>query len=155
MTGIRGILAGLTIGSAIISLPAAAQSGSSSSLTHTVSVTVPPRVKVQVANLSVSTPGVVRNSAVQTKTDGLALTIKASRAWVLTIGSASDVAASKSSLQWSSDSSSGFSTVTDRHAVVASGVRSFDAEDANLFFRSATSGRVSQGEPVVLTVTAP
>jgi len=161
MAGIRGILAGLVIGSVIISLPAAAQAQSSASLTHTVSVTVPPRVKVQVANFSVSTPGVVRNAAVQTKTDGLSLTIKASRAWVLTIGSASDIAASKSQLQWSSDSSSGFSTVTDRHAVVATGERSFDAEDANLFFRSATSGRASapggsgQGEPVVLTVTAP
>jgi hypothetical protein len=132
MAGTRAILAALAIGSAIISLPAAAQSSSSSSLTHTVSVTVPPRVKVQVANLSVSTPGMVRNSVVQAKTDGLSLTIKGSRTWVLTAGSASDVTASKSELQWSSDSSSGFSSVT----VPAHGIH-------------------RQGKPVVLTVTAP
>jgi hypothetical protein len=161
MAGIRGILAGLAISSAIIAVPAVAQSGASASLTHTVSVTVPPRVKVQVANLSVSTPGLVRNAASQMKTDGLALTVKASRAWVLTIGSASDVAASKSHLQWSSDNGSEFSTVTSTHAVVASGVRSFDAADAKLFFRSATSERARtatgdmQHRQVVLTVSAP
>ena len=144
----RGILAALAIGSAIISLPAAAQSGSSASLTHTVSVTVPPRVKVQVASLSVATPGFVRNAG-QTTTDGLALTIKASRAWVLTVGSAS-----KSDLQWSSDSSSGFSTVGNTHVAVASGVRSFETQDANLFFRNGAVGR-EQSEAVVLTVAAP
>lgn len=132
MAGTRGILLALAIGSAAISLPAAAQSGSSSSLTHTVSVTVPPRVKVQVANLSVSTPGVVRNAG-QTKTDGLALTIKASRAWVLTASSASDASASKPNLQWSGDSSSGFSTVTNKYVVNAG----------------------ARGEPILLTVAAP
>ena len=119
MAGTRGILAALVIGSAVISLPAAAQSGSSSSLTHTVSVTVPPRVKVQVASLSVATPGFVRNAG-QTKTDGLALTIKASRAWVLTVGSASQASGSKSNLQWSGDSSSGLSTETNKYIVNAS-----------------------------------
>ena len=128
----RGILAALAIGSAIISLPAAAQPGSSASLTHTVSVTVPPRVKVQVSNFSVPTPGVVRNVS-QPKTDGLTLTINASRAWVLTAGSASDATAPKSSLKWSSDSSSGLSTVFIKRAAVA---------DTN-------------GEPIVLTVAAP
>ena len=153
MAGIRGILAGLVVGSAIVSLPAVAQSSASVSLTHTVSVTVPPRVKVQVANHSVSTPAMVRNS-VQTKTDGLALTVSATRAWVLTIGSASDAAAAKSRLQWSTDGSSGFSTVTDRHAVVAAGVRSFESKDASLFFRTATAPR-GQSESIVLTVAAP
>lgn len=129
----REILLALAIGSAVISLPAAAQSGSSSSLTHTVSVTVPPRVKVQVANLSVSTPGLVRNAVGQTKTDGIALTIKASRAWVLTVGSASDASASMSSLQRSSDSRSGFSTVTIKRSKVDN----------------------AQGAPIVLTIAAP
>ena len=128
----RGILAAFAIGSAIISLPAAAQSGSSASLTHTVSVTVPSRVKVQVANFSVPTPGVVKNVS-QTKTDGLSLTINASRAWVLTAGSASDAAASKSSFRWTSDSSSGLSTAFIKRSAVAN----------------------TNGEPVVLTVAAP
>ena len=132
MGGTRGILAALAIGSAIIAVPAAAQSGSSASLTHTVSVTVPARVKVQVSNFSVPTPGVVRNVG-QTKTDGLALTINASRAWVLTAGSASDATASKSSHKWSSNSSSGLSSVFIKRAAVA---------DTN-------------GEPIVLTVAAP
>lgn len=128
----RGILAAFAIGSAIISLPAGAQSGSSASLTHTVSVTVPPRVKVQVANLSVPTLGVVKNAS-ETKTDGLTLTINASRAWVLTAGSAPDAAASKSSLKWSSDSRSGLSTAFIKRSAVAN----------------------TNGEPIVLTVAAP
>ena len=133
MAGTRGILAAFVIGSAIMSLPAAAQSGSSSSLTHTVSVTVPPRVRVQVANLSHSPLGMVRNAARQTKTDGLSLTIKASRAWVLTVGSPSSASASKPNLQTSSDNSSGFSTVTIKRAEVAN----------------------PRGGPIVLTVAAP
>ena len=128
----RGILAAFAIGSAVIALPAAAQSGSSASLTHTVSVTVPSRVKVQVANFSVPTPGVVKNAS-QTKTDGLALTINASRAWVLTAGSASGALSPSSSLRWSSDSSSGPSTVFIARSAVAN----------------------TNGEPVVLTVAAP
>jgi hypothetical protein len=132
MAGTRGILAALAIGSAIISLPAGAQSGSSASLTHTVSATVPPRVKVQVSNFSVPTPGVVRNVS-QAKTDGLTLTINASRAWVLTAGSAIDTPTSKSSHRWSSDSSSGLSTVFIKRSAVAN----------------------TNGGPVVLTVAAP
>ena len=128
----RGILAAVAIGSAIISLPAAAQSRSSASLTHTVSVTVPSRVKVQVANFSVQAPNVVKNVS-QTKNDGLSLTINASRGWVLTAGSASGAAPSKSSLRWTSDSSSGLSTVFIKRSAVAN----------------------TNGEPVVLTVAAP
>ena len=128
----RGILAAFAIGSAIISLPAGAQSGSSASLTHTVSVTVPSRVKVQVANFSGPTPGVVKNAS-QTNTDGLRLSINASRAWVLTAGSLSDAMASKSSFRWTSDSSSGLSTAFIKRSAVAN----------------------TNGEPIVLTVAAP
>lgn len=128
----RGILAAFAIGSAIISLPAAAQSGSSASLTHTVSVTVPSRVKVQVSSFSVATPSVVKNIS-QTKADGLSLTIHATRAWVLTAGSAPDAAASPSSLKWSSDSSSDPSTVFIKRSAVPN----------------------TNGEPIILTVAAP
>ncbi len=128
----RGILAAFVIGSAIISRPAAAQSSSSASFTHTVSVTVPSRVKVQVASFSVPTPGVVKNAS-QTKADGLSLTINASRAWVLTAGSASGAVASNSILRWTSDGSSGRSSVFIKRSVAAD----------------------TSGEPIVLTVAAP
>ena len=52
MVKLRRSLLAIVVGSAMISRAALAQYGSSSSLLHTVSVTVPPRVKVQVAALS-------------------------------------------------------------------------------------------------------
>lgn len=161
MAGLRGILAGLAISSAIIALPADAQSRGSASLTHTVSVTVPPRVKIQVAPLAISTPASEGVSAGQTSPEGLSLSINANRAWVLAIGFVSEVAARKSRLQWSPDGSSGFSAVTMSDAPVASSDSSFDARAANLYFRGATSRAGStlsgyrSGESVVLTVSAP
>ncbi len=133
MTGLRGVVAGLVIGSAIMALPAAAQSRASASLTHTVSVTVPPRVKVQVANLafsSVSAPLSV--SSAQPNAAGLSVTVDANRAWVLSIGSTSGASASRSKLQWSADGRSG---VVHNAASKHAGAR--------------------DGEMVVLTVSAP
>jgi hypothetical protein len=156
MAGIRGIMAAMVLSSAAISLPADAQSGSVS-LTHTVSVTVPARrMKVQVASLafSNSTPSSV--SSVLAKPDGLAITINASRAWVLSIGSASGATSPKSGVQWATDGSSGFSPVTAANAAVASGA-SYDAKAANVFFRSQPSAHSSRrdSDMVVLTVSAP
>ncbi len=153
MVGLRGILAGLAIGSAIVALPANAQSRASTSLTHTVIVTVPPRVKVQVASLAVSTPASVRVASGQPNTEGLSLTVSATRAWVLSIGSASGAATRKLGLQWSRDSRSQFSPMTTRDVPVATGVSSFDAKAANVFFRNANGTR--DGDSVVLTVSAP
>jgi hypothetical protein len=153
MTGFRGILAGLAIGSAIMALPANAQSHASSSLTHTVIVTVPPRVKVQVASLATSTPASVSVSSAQPNSNGLSLTINATQAWVLSIGSASGVTTRKSGLQWSSDGRSQFSAVTTRHVPVASGLSSFDPKAANLVFRNANGS--TGGDSVVLTISAP
>lgn len=150
MAGLRGILAGLAIGSAIISLPAVAQPGASASLTHTVTVTVPSRVNVQLAQFAVSTPAPVRLSSRQANTDGLSLTIRATQAWVLAIGRVYGVAARKSHLQWSPDGNSGFSTVTSRDVAVASGAGSYGAKATTLFF-----ARGGDGEPIVLTVSAP
>ncbi len=132
MAGFRGILAGLVIGSAIMSLPAGAQSKGTASLTHTVSVTVPPRVKVQVANLAFSSSAPVSVSSVQPNAAGLSVTVDANRAWVLSIGSTSGISAPRSQLQWSADGSS-------------------------VFFRNAASthARGRAGEMVVLTVSAP
>ena len=153
MVGLRSILAGLAIGSAIMALPANAQSPASTSLIHTVVVTVPPRVKVRVASLAVSAPSSIRVSSAQPNTAGLALTIKATQAWVLSIGSESGAATRKSGLQWSRDGLSQFSAVTTGDIPVASGVSSSDSKAANLVFRNANGN--SDGESVLLTISAP
>ena len=155
MAGFRVTMAALAVGSAIISLPAGAQGGSAS-LTHTVSVSVPARLKVQVANLAFSSSAPASVSSVQPKADGLSITVNATQAWVLSIGSASGVAAAKSRVQWSTDGGSGYSAVTTASSVVASGA-SYDAKAANVFFRGASGSRPSgrDAETVVLTVSAP
>jgi hypothetical protein len=155
MAGIRGLVVGLVLGTAIISVPARAQLGASVSLTHTVYVTVPPRVKVQVANLAFSAPVPSRVSSSRMNVGGLSLTINATQAWVLAIGSANS--AQKSRLEWSTDESSAYSPVTGTSAAVASGVMAHQAKDATLYFRNTGSQTIVGGgeEPVVLTITAP
>jgi hypothetical protein len=153
MAGIRSIVAGFVVGSAIMALPANAQSFASTSLTHTVVVTVPARVKVQVASLAASSPASIKASASDLNTVGLALTVSATHAWVLSIGSASDVTTRTPGVQWSRDGHAQFSAVTSKSTPIAAGVSSFDAKAANVFFRSANRNR--DGEPVMLTVTAP
>jgi hypothetical protein len=156
MAGIRGLVVGLTLATAIISVPARAQLGASVSLTHTVYVTVPPRVKVQVANLAFSAPVPSRVSSSRMNVGGLSLTINATQAWVLAIGSASN-SSQKSRLEWSTDESSAYSPVTRTSAAVASGVTAHQAKDATLYFRDSGSQTLVGGgeEPVVLTITAP
>jgi hypothetical protein len=155
MAGIRGIMAAVVMSSAVISLPASGQVGASASLTHTVSVSVPARLKVQVTNLAFSSPAPASVASVQSRTDGLAITVNATQAWVLSIGSASG-AAPKSRVQWSTDGSSEFSAVTARAVAVASGA-SYDAKVSSVFFRSAGGSRQSgyDAETVVLSVSAP
>jgi hypothetical protein len=153
MAGLRGILAGLVIGSAVIALPVNAQSLGSASLTHTVFVTVPSRVRVQVADLAVPTPAAVRISDGELNTTGLAVTVNATQAWVLSIGSATDVTSRSAGMQWSRDGRSNFSAVTANPTTVANGVNSFDPKAANVFLRSANGSR--DGAPVMLTVVAP
>ena len=155
MAGIRGLVVGLALGTAIISVPARAQLGASVSLTHTVYVTVPPRVKVQVANLAFSAPVPSRVSSSRMNVGGLSLTINATQAWVLAIGSGSR-SAQKSRLEWSTDESSAYSPVTGTSAAVASGVMAHQAKDATLYVRNSGSQTLVGGEePVVLTITAP
>ena len=157
MTGLRELVVGLVLGSAIISAPAHGQIGASTSLTHTVSVTVPPRVKVQVANLAFSAPVAARVASSQMSVNGLSLTINATQAWVLAIGSS----AQRSNLQWSNDGIARYSTVTAAGAVVASGVTAYQPKAAALYFRNVASAAGQTfadpvgTEPVVLTITAP
>ena len=150
MAGIRGLVVGLVLSSAMIAIPARAQIGSSVSLTHTVSVTIPPRVKVQVASLAFSAPVSSKVSSSQVSVGGLGLTINASQAWVLAIGS-SNSSTQKSNLQWSTNGSSGFSTINSTGAAVASSVTGYESKAANLYFRNGGAGT----DPIVLTITAP
>jgi hypothetical protein len=140
------------IGIAILSRSSAAQHGSSTSLTHTVSVTVPPRVKVQVGALSSASVKSVSAASAQ----GLALSVSATRAWVLSIGSA---ASSKSSaVRWSTDAVSGYSKLTADQVTVASGALSTMPTDSMLFFQNLPQARSHDDAaqvPVILTVTAP
>lgn len=160
MAGLRTILTTLALGTAIISRPAVAQYGSSS-LTHVVTVTVPPRVKVQVGKVSSSVAAAVKVPANIGSIDALAVSVSATRSWVLAIGSGATSAQRQSHLQWSLNSNSGFSTVTNDQVTVASGRLSSDPRAGTVFFRNATvagqaaRGAGGNGEPVVLTVFAP
>ena len=94
MTGLRGMLTGLVLGSALFSRQAVAQHGSSVSLTHMVTVTVPPRVKVQISNAAPVVQNAVNGSSVQATTNGLAVSIRATQSWTLSISfSSQEVAA--------------------------------------------------------------
>jgi hypothetical protein len=145
---------GLILGCAIISRQSVAQS--SVSLTHVVSVTVPARVKAQVTSFAPAVQTATSISSIQPATDGLVITINATQAWTLSIGSA----AGKSKHQWSHDSAFGFARVDTTDATIASGRISQVPSSAAVFFRTtspvASSGRNgSEGsEPVMLTVAA-
>jgi hypothetical protein len=152
MVRLRCMLTAFVLGSALVSHSAAAQ-GASVSLTHVVTVTVPPRVKVQVSNVAPAAPSAVRVSSSQAPIDGLALSISATQSWTLSITSAGKT----SNLQWSRDRNSGFAKMEGQNATVASGALSQFPTDANIFFRNALESvrSVTEGSDVVtLTVVA-
>jgi hypothetical protein len=126
------------------------------SLTHVVSVTVPARVKAQVSSFAPAVQTATRASSIQPATDGLVITVNATQAWALSIGSASG----KSKQQWSRDAGSGFARVDTTDATIASGRISQVPSSAAVYFRSASavasSDRSSSegSESVMLTVAA-
>ena len=154
MIRLRGMWTGLILGSAIISRQSLAQS--SVSLTHVVSVTVPPRVKAQVSSFAPAVQTATRVSSIQPATNGLVITVQATQAWTFSIGSA----AGKSNHQWSRDAASGFGRVDTTDAMIASGTISRVPSSAAVFFRAASAvvssdRNGSEGsEPVMLTVAA-
>ncbi|HEX7595725.1 MAG TPA: hypothetical protein VF387_05170 [Gemmatimonadaceae bacterium] len=153
MIRLRGMWTGLVLGSAIISRQSLAQS--SVSLTHVVTVTVPPRVKAQVTSFAPAAQTATRVSSIQPATNGLVITVNATQAWTLSIGSAVG-----KSTQWSHDSASGFAKVDTTDAMVASGTISHVPTSAAVFFRNASAvassdTKGSEGsEPITLTVAA-
>jgi len=151
MAHLRFAFAAIALSSALVSRSAVAQHGASVSLTHTVTVTVPPRVKVQVGSAQVS-PRAVSVSGTPSA-NGLSLSVSATQPWALSIGSA----AQKSQLQWSHDGQSNFSAVTDHQATVASGTISQIPTSATVFVRSAAPARdggTTDSAAVILTVVA-
>jgi hypothetical protein len=156
MTGLRWMLTGLVLGSALVATQAVAQSGSSVSLTHLVMVTVPARMKVQVSNPAQAAQSSVPGSSVQATTNGLAVSIRATQAWTLSIGST----ATKSHLRWSREQNSGFAKMGGRDAIVASGTNSQLPTAATVYFRNDAANESSiragaQGlDAVTLTVVA-
>jgi hypothetical protein len=156
MVGYRRTLIAVALGMTMISLSAKAQQASSS-LTHTVTVTVPPRVKVQVAALS-ATPTMVSVGSAKEPTQGVALTVNATRTWILSIGSTRTSSATNSNIRWSLDSAAGFSRLSS-DAVIASGSLSSQPAAAGVYFRNGIneSGSKVDGEQgqVVFTMSAP
>ncbi|HJQ09444.1 MAG TPA: hypothetical protein VJ840_00260 [Gemmatimonadaceae bacterium] len=106
-----------------------AQQRGSTSLTHTVVVTVPPRVKVQIA------PASSQLQSSESRRTGLAVKVSATRRWALVVGS-KKVSASK----WVVKKAEASSMVVYR-----------SAESQRL----PETGRASDSEPVMLTVVAP
>jgi hypothetical protein len=156
MVGYRRTLMAVALGMTMISLPAKAQQASSG-LTNTVTVTVPPRVKVQVAALS-DTPTLLSVGSAKEPTQGVALTVNATRTWILSIGSTRTSSATNSNIRWSLDSAAGFSRLSS-DAVIASGSLSNQSAAAGVFFRNAPKQSDSSidGEKgqVVFTMSAP
>ena len=152
MVRLRGMLTGLVLASALVSRQAAAQS--SSSLTHVVSVTVPPRVKVQVTNAVPMVQSAVVVSSTQSATSGLSLSVRATQAWTLSISSAS----SKSHLQWSNSQTSSFANINGNDTMIAAGTNSQIPAAATVFFRNATASASDSNavgsDAVMLTVAA-
>lgn len=146
MVAIRSTLAVLMIGSAFMAHPAFGQQGASVSLTHTVSVTVPPRVKVQVVSAAQ-----MASSVETAHSDGLAVSVSATQSWTLSIGSPT----ASSKVQWSTERSNGFSPVNHDDAPIASGVISPLPAAATVFFRNAAQANGKGSDVVTLTVVAP
>ena len=113
MVGVGRTILAAAFATGLISSPVAAQNGSVS-LVHTVTVTVPPRVKVQVGSFSQAAPA-VRIGNLESSTQGLSVSVNATQAWTLSVAAASDAA--PSSISWSRYASA---SVCAEHAVMKS-----------------------------------
>ena len=152
MVGVGRTILAAAFAIALTSSTVAAQNGSVS-VVHTVTVTVPPRVKVQVGSFSQAAPA-VRVGNLDSSTQGLSVSVNATQAWTLSVASASDAALS--SIRWSRDASTGYAGLTSSEVTIASGVLSSQRKSANVFFRNARGSTIdSSSTPVVLTVSAP
>ena len=152
MVGVGRTILAAAFATALISSSAAAQNGSTS-LIHTVTVTVPPRVKVQVWSFS-PIAAAVRVGNLDSSTQGLSVNVNATQAWTLSVATSD---AAPSSIRWSREASNGYAGLTSSEVTIASGVLSNQPKAANVFFRDATRGSTTDSgtASVVLTVSAP
>lgn len=151
MVGVGRTILVAAFAAALTSSTVVAQSVSTT-LIHTVTVTVPPRVKVQVGSLS--SAAAVRVGNLDSSTQGLSVSVNASQPWTLSVAAASDVA--PSSIRWSRDASTGYAGLTSSEITIASGVLSNQPRAASVFFRDARGSTInSSSTSVVLTVSAP
>jgi hypothetical protein len=130
MAGFGYTTAAITLALALVSRASGAQQASVS-LTHTVVVTVPPRLKVQVA------PMLNRSQQVESGRTALAVKVNATRGWVLVVGSKKNA---ESAAQWGSGGERTSSMVVYRNHASQ---------------RTSEAGGASDSEPVMLTVVAP
>lgn len=147
MTVFNRMWSGLVLGTALLSSGAIAQ-GSSVSLAHMVTVTVPPRVKVQISNAVPFVQNAVSGSSVHATTNGLAVSVRATQSWALSISSNN-----KSPIKWSHDQTSGFAPIGS-DAIVASGTNSQIPTAAAVYFRNDSTGSTAGSDAVILTVAA-
>jgi hypothetical protein len=131
MAGFRYTIAAATLAIALVSRASAAQQASVS-LIHTVVVTVPPRVKVQIA------PTMNQSQQVESGETGLAVKVNATRGWSLVVGSKKNAGPAA---QWvASGGERNSSMVVYRN---------------NASQRTSAFGGASDSEPMMLTVVAP
>ena len=131
MAGFRYTIAAAALAFALVSRASAAQQASVS-LTHTVVVTVPPRVKVQVA------PTVSQSQQVESGRTGLAVNVNATRGWALVVGSKKNA---EPAAQWVASGSERASSMVVYRSTASQ--------------RTSDTGGASDSEPVMLTVVAP
>jgi hypothetical protein len=129
MASFRSTSAAFAIALALVSSAAGAQQASVS-LTHTVVVTVPPRVNVQI------TPAMNQQQSVTGRT-GLALSVKATRGWALVVGSKKGGTIT----QWAASNGERSSSMVLYRNQASQ--------------RSPEVGGAPDSEPVMLTVVAP
>lgn len=145
----RCIAIAILLGSIATSRPAFAQSGSVS-LTHTLTVTVPPRVRVSIADVAAQR---ALGTTVTPTTKGLAVNVRATQSWTLSIG-----AQPLSKLQWSHNESSGFSGVDAKEVIIASGEQSQTPISTTVFLRQPDAGSLESDQVAqkvfVLTIVA-
>jgi hypothetical protein len=153
----------IVVTGAVVSRSAAAQYGNGSkSLMHTVSVTIAPRVKVELSPVSMmvaqSVPAAVKLARTQSAANGLALSVHATQSWVLSMKSSGPVDRTRGSrVHWASSPSGNYSAITSADTVLVAGARAESRADTAVYFRDAqnAAGSRSAEETVILTVSAP
>jgi hypothetical protein len=116
---------------------------------HTVSVTIAPRVKVQVTSFAASATASV--SVADTRpASGVAVSVTATQPWILSIGATKK---SVRAVRWSRSQQGSYAALSANQATVASGERGTTSADATLFL-SADNANDSNDAPVVLTMVA-